>query len=877
MKENMFVKFGGNAVIESVADDQLGTRGKQLAELASLKAHISAGFVIGSDSLVDLLKLGREKFQEAISPAINHVEEGMKQKFSGEDEPLLIKVVENSVLSFVDTASSTHNIGLNDTTIEAFCKNVSSEFAWREYGNVVRKVLQLKLIVKTDKATKGTTEVVIKALKKAKTIKAIRTAIDGARPILPPRFFSDVYVQLSEILKMYKSIFASTETSSDSSVVVQAMLFGNYHGGDGGFGTMSTRDYITGENPISGSYFKGAFNAVDRSKEYPLKKMNQEHYATLQKLADTLESHFKEIRKVNFTVSNGVLWIMDQQVVTQQTAIAEMKTLLDLQRKKVVDKKYVVKTISASRVSELLHPTLDINSVQKNKHVTGGISGAVGAATGIVYFSAQSLMEAHRKAQLHGEEASCILAMPSTFAEDVKAIEIGDGVISSDGGYASHAPVVARSLGKVAMVNPDIKFKGTSMTVGDMTIREGDCITMNVPYAANPTIYIGKGMLIKQNPQKSGILDLIAMMDEFIDYPVVRANADQPKDAEVAKMFGAQGIGLCRTEHMFFNEKRIDLFRSMIIASDVSERLKVLKQLEKMQINDFYRLFKIMGKLPVSIRLLDAPLHEFLPSSPKSMSDFATFYRKQHPKISAEAIKDRCDLLGEFNPMLGHRGVRLAFTYPEIYKMQIRAILIAAYKIRKEDGLSIVPEIMVPLIMSAAELKAIRNGKKIEGKSLVGIVGIDAEVRKELKISSSLTYKVGTMIELPAAALLADKIAAYAEFFSFGTNDLTQTTHGLSRDDFSNFFSDYNEFDLLESNPFQVLAPPVCELIDIAVRRGRLTRPGLKVGLCGEHGADPANTEFMIQAGLDYVSCSPYGIPIAKLALAQYNLKHKVK
>lgn len=877
MKENSFVKFGGSAIIDSGTSDQLGTRGKQLAELSSLKAHISPGFIVGSDSLADLLKLGHEKFKEAIDPAIHHVEEGKKQKFGGDDDPLLIKIVENSVLSFVDTVSSMHNIGLNDTTIDGFCKNVGVEFAWHEYGNVVCKILQLKLLTKIDKATKGKIEIAIKTFKKAKASRSIRSAIDNARPILPSRFFSDVYVQLIEVLKMYKAIFANLETSKDSSIVIQAMVFGNYRGSEGGFGTMVTRDFITGEKPITGSYFKDAFNAVDPSKEYPLKKMSQKHYLTLQKLSDTLEAHFKEIRRVNFTVSNGALWIMDQQVVTQQTAVAEMKTLLDLQRNKIVDKRYVVKTISPNRVSELLHPTLDIHSVQNNKHVTGGISGAVGAATGRVYFNAQSLMEAYRKAHLRGEDASYILAMPATFAEDVKAIEVGSGVISSDGGYASHAPVVARSLGKVAMVNPDIRFRGNSMTVEGITIREGDCITLNVPYASDPTIYIGKGVLVKQNPQKSGLLDLIAILDEFIDHPVVRANADQPKDANVAKMFGAQGIGLCRTEHMFFNEQRINLFRAMIIASNISDRLSVLKKLEKMQVADFYQLFKIMGKLPVSIRLLDAPLHEFLPSSTKSMSEFIAFYRKQHPKVTADDIRSRCDLLGEFNPMLGHRGVRLAFTYPEIYKMQVRAILMAAYKIRKEGGGSIVPEIMVPLIMSPDELKAIRNGKKIEGKSLVGIVDIDAEVRKELKVSSPITYKIGTMIELPAAALLADKIATYAEFFSFGTNDLTQTTNGLSRDDFSNFFSDYNEFDLLDSNPFQVLSPPVCELIATAVQRGRLTRPNLKTGLCGEHGADPGNTEFMVETGLDYISCSPYGIPIAKLALAQYNIKHREK
>lgn len=874
MQDN-FVKFGVDATLDVDAGEQLGTRGKQLAELTSLKAHISPGFIINNANLSDLVKLDYKQFQAVISPAISHAESGVKQRFDGKDDPLLMKVVENSVLSFVDTASSTHNIGLHHGTIEGFAKNVGMEFAWHEYGNVIRRILQLRLLTKVNASTKTNIEKSIKKLKVARTPQQIRVGIDGARPLFPARFFSDSYMQLLEILKLYHAVFTGTETSKDSSIVVQVMLFGNYGGGSGGFGTMLTRDFITGERPIAGSYFKGAFNAVDRSREYPLKSLEPKHYTALQKLADLLEARFKEIRQVNFTVSSGVLWIIDQRVMTQRTAIAEVKMMLDLQRKKIIDKKYVVENISANRISELLHPTLDINSVRKNTHVVGGIAGAVGAATGRVYFNASSLMEKYRRSILREEDANYILAMPSTFAEDVKAIEVANGVISSDGGYASHAPVVARSLGKVAMVNPEIIFRNDSMTVNGVTIRAGDYITINVPYAADPTIYVGQGRLVKEDPRQSGLFDLLDIFDEFIDYPVIRANADQPKDAKVAKMFGACGIGLCRTEHMFFNEKRINLFRSMIVASALKERLAVLKQLEKMQADDFYQLFKIMDKLPVSIRLLDAPLHEFLPSSTKSMNEFITFYRARDPKATADSIRSRCDLLREFNPMLGHRGVRLAFTYPEIYKMQIRAILKAAYKIRKDSGAQIVPEIMVPLIMSSAELKAIRNGKKIEGKSLVGIADIDAEVRKELGVASPIAYKLGTMIELPAAALLADEIAAYAEFFSFGTNDMTQTINGLSRDDFSNFFTDYSEFDLLEANPFRVLSSPVRELLSIAVQRGRLTRPGLKVGLCGEQGADPANMEFMVGVGLDYISTSPYGIPIAKLALAQYNIKHR--
>ena len=866
-------RLGRKFSIGSALIEHLGVRGKNIAELNGLDANTSPGFIISSKALPQILKMSSVSFKECMMHAHVHIEEDMKQHFNGDSNPLLLKIVENSVLNVVDSIPSVHNIGLNDATIAGFAKNVGEVFAWSEYLNVIRKILQLRLRTNIDTNAKNKINKVINECVRAKSESKERKAqaIDLARPFFPARFFSDSYVQMHEILKIYKAIFSVAESSHDSSVLVQAMVFGNYSA-NGGFGIMYTRNFITGDMPIFGSYYKNAFDAKGNSKEYSLRKLSAKHYAELEKLATALEAHFKEIRRVKFTVEQDVLWIIDQRVADQRTAIAEVKTLLSLEKAGIIDKEYFVKHITINRMSELLHPTLNPYSVQKSKVISGGIAGAVGAAVGRVYFSTPALIAAHKEASLQNKDTNFILAMPSTFAEDVRAIEIGKGVISSDGGYASHAPVVARSLGKVALVNPDIQFGNKSMVVEGVKIKEGDYITMNVPYESDPKIYLTKGSLIEQNPKDNGVLDVLDIISS-LDIPLeVRANADQPKDAEMAMLFGASGIGLCRTEHMFFNSKRINLFRSMIIARNTTERCKILGKLEKMQAEDFYKIFKVMHKLPVSIRLLDAPLHEFLPRSADSMRDFVNFYRIQNPDMTANDIRYKCDLLAEFNPMLGHRGVRLAFTYPEIYKMQIRAIFKAAYRLKKEK-IVIVPEIMIPLIMSPSELKVIRNGKKIAGKTLIGISDIDAEVKKEMKINAKLQYKIGTMVELPASALLADKIAAHAEFFSFGTNDLTQTSNGLSRDDFNNFYSDYNEFDLLDANPFQVLSEPVRELISIATQRGRLTRPNLKIGLCGEQGADPANTAFMVDVGLDYISCSPYGIPIAKLALAHYCIK----
>ena len=469
-----------------------------------------------------------------------------------------------------------------------------------------------------------------------------------------------------------------------------------------------------------------------------------------------------------------------------------------------------------------------------------------------------------------------ILAMPATYAEDVKAIEAATGVLTREGGYASHAPVVARSLGKVAMVNPEIQFTKTGLKIGGRTVKEGDFIGLDVPSYDDPVVYFAKLPLIEPNIDKSGLLEFLEVVQGQIGDFDVHVNADQPKDAKLARKFLADGIGLCRTEHMFFHEKRISIFRSLIIASDRSEREKILTKLKKMQVADFYGLFQVMEEKPVTIRLLDAPLHEFLPHGKDVMKEFVEFYRKDHPKVSEAEIRLRCEMTDEVNPMLGHRGVRVAITYPEIYRMQVEAIFEAAFKLRKEKGLVCRPEIMIPVIMSPREVKTVRFGKRIEGVEIVGIRRIEEELR-EAKGEEAIPYKVGTMIELPAAALLSHKIAAYADFFSFGTNDLTQTCLGLSRDDFNTFFTDYNEFDLLDKNPFQYLQEPVKELIGISTERGRFVRPDLSCGLCGEHGAEPENIAFCMNAGLNYVSCSPYGIPPAKLAIAQMNLKNQAE
>ena len=870
MIDDVYTFTGDKYVSDPDVLEILGTRGKRVFELASINAPIAPGFIFSSDCL-DKIAADLSFARKVYGKALSEMETIMGKKFNSPERPLVIKVVESPTLNLVNTLSTVHNIGIGEVTSAGFGHYVGLDFAYREYANMIQRLHKLELLDDTLLSSRRKAlEIAVDDLEGCSDKISVEAAIAKHRDLMPEEVYTDMHAQLLYVIQLFHNQFKQSASSGNSCLLVQAMVFGNY-GQDSGFGNFHTHHIISGQSGIQGEYFKEAFDARSGTP-ISLTDIDGELYRELQRIGDELEQNFKEIRHVRFTVENGKLWIIDQIPVINKSTQAEIKTLLDLQKSGAVDKEYVVTEIKPGRLSEILHSTLDISSVAKFRRASGGIAGAVGAAVGRVFFDTERLIAAHKRTQQEGRAAECILAMPATFAEDVKAIEVGQGVISSEGGYASHAPVVARSLGKVALVYPKIKFGDKWMEINGTRVNEGDYITLNVPYYDEPIVYFGQAQLTQPTPEDSGLLELLNIIQEFIGHFDVRANADQPRDAKLSRAFGAKGIGLCRTEHMFFHEDRIQRFRSMIIAGSREERLKALKELGVFQANDFYQLFKIMKGLPVTIRLLDAPLHEFLPHTVDSMNEFVAYFQKQHPNVPREDIVSDCDLLREFNPMLGHRGVRVAISYPEIYNMQVRAIFEAAYRLQAE-GVQVIPEIMVPIVMTANELKAIRNGKRIEGKSITGIRDIELEIRSAMRADHPIEYQVGTMIELPAAALQADRISRYADFFSFGTNDLTQTTNGLSRDDFNNFFSDYNQFDLLVENPFQVLGEQVKEIISIAAERGRLTRPNLKLGLCGEHGAEPATIPFACQIGLDYVSCSPYGIPIAKLAIAQMNIE----
>ncbi|MBN1524371.1 MAG: pyruvate, phosphate dikinase [Spirochaetales bacterium] len=875
MKKNIHFFSAHQAISDQTILNNIGIRGRRAMELGASDLPILPGFIIDSEvaSVLEDIPL-----KDELKKAMARIEKIVGKKYGDPDNPMLVKVVISPNLVIVHYPTL-HNFGLTEGNLPAFNKYVGENFGYHEMQFLMKGCFEIEArIAELENKDKRLQEIkeAIKALSKELDDDRVETparkkSIEKYQSLLPKGFFSDPYGQLEIIIKRISTMLRLDEMDdSDTAILIQPMVYGNY-GKDSSSGMFFTRDIVTGKKVLSGKYFQEKFNELGASGK-DINSIQKIYLDKLVKIAQNIEDHFREIRSIRFTIEDKRLWLIDQRGVMNKSTQADIQLLLDLLKRKVIDKEYAVKQIKPNQLGEILHPIIDLSSTKALKQITGGIAGAPGAAIGQIFFDTEELLDAYKKAQQSGEDTRFILVMEATFAEDVKAIEVATGVLSSEGGYAAHASVVARQYGKVSLVKTKMKIRGKQATVDGVLLKQGDYITLNVPYYGDPSIYLGKAALIEPDPESSGLLEFIKIVDEFTGNFGVRANADTPRDTTLARIFGAEGIGLCRTEHMFFDEKRINVFREMVISDTEKERRAALNKLRPMQRADFYKLFKIMEGYEVTIRLLDAPLHEFLPHNPDEMKKFITYLRGQPGsiKISEAEIRARCDTLGEFNPMLGHRGCRIAVSYPEIYEMQMRAIFEAVYALQKE-GYKIKPEIMIPLIMNENELKMLIYGKKIEGASVKGLIDIEREVRETLKVKP-VHYKIGTMIELPVAALGAGEIAKYAEFFSFGTNDLTQTTIGLSRDDFNTFMPDYTQFDLLEGNPFKYLNTYVKELIATAVRRGTMTRPKLKKGLCGEHGAVPENIKFCMQTGLDYVSCSSYSVPIAKLAVAHIQL-----
>ncbi|HCC37294.1 MAG TPA: pyruvate, phosphate dikinase [Treponema sp.] len=883
--------FSQKDVIPSkIESEKLGIRGRQANEFAELGFPILPGFILDTDIASEIKP---EAVKKDITSLLNKCAAIVGKKFGDDSNPMLVKVVISPNLT-ISTYPTLHNFGLVKPTINGFANWVGEDFAAHEVLFLLRGMLKIEERIKELEANIKAQEEIASRLKILDRMLGIHRPSnelgekEGPLPIdkpaeaymteyerfFPKGFFDSAHAQLLITLgEISKMLQMDDQNDRDTALMIQPMVYGNY-GKDSCSGDFFSRNVVSGEKKLQGRFFRGKFNELG-AEGSDIGKIDAAHLKQLQKIAWTLEDRFKEIRHVRFTVEKGKLWLIEQRLVDQKSTQADIKLLLDLAGRKIIDNASVVKAIEPLRLNEILHPVINMQSVKGLKSWKGGIAGAPGAAIGRVYFNTDTLLEAQKLAHQKGEDDRVILCKESSFAEDVKAIEVSSGVLTAEGGYSAHASVVARQYGKVSLVAPKLKIKGTKATLGDMIINEGDYITINVPFYGESNVYKGTAELIEPNPQESGLMDFIALAKGFIKKFHVRCNADTPRDAALALSFGADGVGLCRTEHMFFKADRINVFREMLLSDNTKDRAKALAKLQVMQRDDFYSILKIMAGKEVTIRLLDSPLHEFMPHNDDELKVYIDHVAKsKNIKPNKAAIQAQIESLHEFNPMLGHRGCRIAVSYPDIYAMQVKAIFEAAYKLRAEK-VDVKPEIMVPIVMNASELKLIAYGKKIEGSSYTGIVEIEEQLRKEKK-AKPVDYQIGTMIELPVAALGAGEIAKYGRFFSFGTNDLTQTTLGISRDDFTAFMPDYTLFDLITGNPFSTLDPRVKELIALATDRGRLTRPDLVCGLCGEHGANPANVRFCMDAGLDYVSCSPYSVPIALLAVAQAEIEKGV-
>ena len=869
------------------AKNVLGGKGANLAEMEKLGLPVPPGFTI-STKVCDLFYKNKKKLPSFIIKLIKKelklIEKASKKKFGDLNNPLLVSVRSGAKVSMPGMMDTILNLGLNDKTVLALINKTSNprfaQDSYRRfiqmYGSVVLNIksYHFEELIENYKLTKGV--IADTDLDENDWSGLINNFKDLIKKETKKDFPQDVLEQLygaisavflsweSKRAKVYRRLHHISEDWG-TAVNIQSMVFGNM-GKDSATGVVFTRNPSTGEKFLFGEYLINAqgedvvagtrtplhitkkARIKDGVKEPSMEESMTKVYLQLKKILFRLEKHYKDMQDVEFTVENNKLWML-QTRSGKRTAKSAIKIAVDMVKEKLISKKEAVLRIDPDTLDTLLHPTLD-KKVNK-KIIASGLPASPGAASGKVVFSAD---EAER---LNEMMQNSILVRTETSPEDIHGMHAAKGILTSRGGMTSHAAVVARGMGRPCVSGStkiNIDYVNKIFRAGDVTVKEGDIITID---GSSGEIISGEVPTVK--PEMSGDFSkLMSWADSFRKLKV-RTNSETPVDTKTAREFGAEGIGLCRTEHMFFDEERIVSVRQMILSKTTEDREEALKKLLPYQKNDFVEIFKIMNGLPVTVRLLDPPLHEFLPKTDKDIDDIA-----KELNLTEKDIKFRIVELHEQNPMLGHRGCRLGISFPEIYHMQCEAIFEALAECKKQKVKLVIPEIMIPLISTATEIKILRNLVEKTAK----------EVQK--KHSIKIKYYVGTMIELPRAALRAKDIAKFADFFSFGTNDLTQTTFGISRDDSGKFLNDYVENKIFNKDPFvSIDERGVGELIKIAAERGRMQKRSLKLGICGEHGGDPSSVEFCARIGLNYVSCSPYRVPVARLAAAQAYLKKK--
>lgn len=892
----------GNGAAEGRADmkNLLGGKGANLAEMNLIGVPVPPGFTITTEVCTEYNELGRDYvinvLKGEVEDAIIQIEKLTGTKFGDKDNPLLVSVRSGARVSMPGMMDTVLNLGLNDDAVEGIAKKSGNErFAWDSYRRFVQMygdvVLGMKPHSKEDidpfeeimeemKASKGIeldTEFTTDDLKQlVKLFKAAVKEKTGKEfPVSPwDQLWGSVCAVFDSWMNERAILYRKMNNFPEewgTAVNVQAMVYGNM-GKTSGTGVAFTRDAATGENIFNGEYLIDAqgedvvsgvrtpqqittegsrrwaklqgISEEERSAKYPsLEEVMPECAAELIAVQQKLEDYFKDMQDLEFTIQDGKLWLL-QTRSGKRTGAAMIKIAIDMLHEGYIDEKTVLKRCDPEKLDELLHPVFDKNALAKAKPITHGLPASPGAAAGQVVFHADEAEEWSK------EGKQVILCRIETSPEDLRGMNSAQGILTSRGGMTSHAAVVARGMGKCcvsAANNLIIDYKTRSLSINGKEIKEGDWLSLD-----GSTGYVYEGKIATQDADLDENFDELMSITEKYARMDVRTNADTPKDAAVARKFGAKGIGLCRTEHMFFEEDKIVPMREMILSKDEEGRRKALEKLLPLQKKDFLGIFRAMDGLPVTVRLLDPPLHEFVPHDEKGQMEMAKVMG-----ISYKDIHDRVEGLMEANPMLGLRGCRLGNLYPEITEMQTRAIIEAAIELKKE-GITAIPEIMVPLTGIVHEFKA---QKDIIESTIHEVFAENNE---------SVEYKIGTMIEIPRAAITAHKIAAEADFFSFGTNDLTQLTFGYSRDDVAKFLPMYLDKGILKQDPFAVLDQNgVGQLVRMAVQKGREVKTTLKCGICGEHGGEPSSVKFCHTVGLNYVSCSPFRVPIARLAAAQ--------
>ena len=892
----------GNGKAEGKADmrNLLGGKGANLAEMNLIGVPVPPGFTITTEVCIEYYELGKDKVVELlkadVEKAIANIETLMNSKFGDVANPLLVSVRSGARASMPGMMDTILNLGLNDEVVEGLSRKTgNARFAWDSYRRFVQMYGDVVLGMKpTSKEDIDPFEAIIEEVKKAKGVKLdneldvedLKTLVSKFKAAVKAQTGQDfptcAYEQLwGAICAVFNSwmneraiLYRKMEGIPDewgTAVSVQAMVFGNM-GDTSATGVCFSRDAGNGEDLFNGEYLinaqgedvvagirtpqqitkigsqrwaeRAGISEEERIAKYPsMEEAMPEIYKQLDAIQEKLEDHYRDMQDMEFTVQEGKLWFL-QTRNGKRTGAAMVKIAIDLLHQGMIDEKTALNRIEPNKLDELLHPVFDKKAEKQAKVWVKGLPASPGAATGQIVFFADDA------AKWHADGKKVVMVRIETSPEDLAGMAVAEGILTARGGMTSHAAVVARGMGKCCVSGAgalNIDYKARTVEVDGVLLKEGDYISLN---GSTGEVYQGK-VETKAAELSGDFAELMALADKYTKLQV-RTNADTPHDARVARDFGAVGIGLCRTEHMFFEGEKIKAMREMILAEDAEGRRKALAKILPYQQADFKGIFKAMEGCPVTVRLLDPPLHEFVPHDLKGQQEMANTMG-----VSLQYIQQRVESLCEHNPMLGHRGCRLGNTYPEITQMQTRAILGAALELKKE-GVETHPEIMVPLTGILYEFKQQEDVIRAEAEKLFAEVG------------DRIDFKVGTMIEIPRAALTADRIASSAEFFSFGTNDLTQMTFGYSRDDIASFLPVYLEKKILKVDPFQVLDQKgVGQLVRMATEKGRAVRPDLKCGICGEHGGEPSSVKFCHRVGLNYVSCSPFRVPIARLAAAQ--------